>query len=65
MYNESSKKRTLKYMSGKQKRVSLNWLKEDYDNRIKPAIDKSGLPVSTFIKEAVEEKILNEGLLDR
>ncbi len=56
-YNEVSKKATIKYIKDKQKRIAVNWLKTDFEERIKPAIDKSGLSVSTYFKQAVEEKI--------
>lgn len=64
VYSENIKNNNLKYMAEKQKRVSLNWLKEDFENRIEPAIQKTEKPVSTFIKEAVVEKLERENLLD-
>lgn len=63
MYNTSAKNANLKYLKNNQKRVSLNWLKDDFEQRVEPAIKKSGLPVSTFIKQAVEEKLIKDGLL--
>ena len=66
--NEQSKKNKqqydLKYQKQKQKRVALNWLKDDFDNVIEPAIKQTGLPVSTFIKKAVVEKLCREGYLN-
>lgn len=62
-YNENAKNSNLKYFKDKQKRVSLNWLKDDFENRIEPAIRKSGKPTATFIKEAVEEKLRKDGYL--
>ena len=62
-YNENTKKANLKYFKEKQKRVSLNWLKTDFEQYIEPAIRKSGKPVGTFIKEAVYEKLNREHLL--
>ena len=61
-YSENIKNSNLKYFKNKQKRVALNWLKEDFESRIEPAIQKTGKPVSTFIKEAVEEKLIRDGL---
>lgn len=64
-YSENIKNNNLKYMAEKQKRVALNWLKEDFENRIEPAIQKTGKPVSTFIKEAVEEKLIRDRLSEQ
>ena len=54
---EVGKKATMKYINEKQVQKIVRWRKEDYDNRIEPAIKASGLPIATFIKEAVDEKI--------
>ena len=59
-YNEKIKNNNLKYFKDKQKRVSLNWLKEDFESRIEPENRKTGKPISTYIKEAVEEKIARD-----
>lgn len=56
-YRKSNKKATMKYISDKQKQVVIRWKKEDYESHIEPAINMSGLATSTFIKEAVNEKI--------
>ena len=61
-YNEKIKEQNIKYMKNKQQRVPLNWIKEDYEQRVKPAIERSGMPIATFIKAAVNEKIEREGL---
>ena len=63
-YNESIKKTNLKYFKKNQRRISLNWLKDDYEKRIAPAIKRSGKPTSTFIKEAVEEKLVRDALIE-
>lgn len=42
--------------------VSLNYRNVEYDTIIKPAAEKLGMPVSTFIRLAVREKIDREGL---
>ena len=56
-YDELSKKRTLKYRKAKQHPVSLSYRQEEYDEVIKPAIEKTGMPIATFFKAAVAEKI--------
>ena len=61
-YNELQKKATMKYIKEKQHEIKLRFKKEDYESRIGPAINKSGLPVSTFIKNAIDEKISRDGL---
>lgn len=40
----------------------VRYKKTDYEQKIKPAIDKTGLPVATFIKKAIQEKIEKDGL---
>lgn len=61
-YNDKTKKYTTKYMQNKQVRVPLNWLKSDYEGRVKPAILSTGIPVGTYIKDAVNEKMIRDGL---
>lgn len=56
-YTNATKKATLKYIKDKQAQVTVRFRKDDYDNRILPAIKKSGKPISTYIKDAVDEKI--------
>ena len=63
MYNEVAKKATLKYMKEKMKVINIRIKKDDYEQRIQPAIKKSGLPMATFIKRAMDEKIDRDGLL--
>ena len=62
-YDEISKKATLKYIKGKQQEIKIRYRKDEFEERIQPAIKKSGLPTATFIKDAVEEKIERDGLL--
>jgi len=50
-------KATIKYIKDKQKQVMVRWKKTEFTERIEPVIEKSGLPVATFVKEAVDEKI--------
>lgn len=63
-YNEITKKATLKYIKDKQQQFTIRYKKDDYDFRIKPVIEKSGLPAATFIKQAIDEKIKRDGLCD-
>lgn len=63
-YCESLREANLKYFKRNQKRIALNWLKDDYEKRIAPAIKRSGRPISTFIKEAVEEKLVRDALVE-
>ena len=44
-----------------QKRLAVNLDKDDYENRILPAIDASGMSISDFVKAAIDEKIINDG----
>ena len=61
-YNENAKLATMAYIKAKQREIKLRFKREDYEERIEPAIKKSGLPVATFIKEAINEKIVRDGL---
>ena len=61
-YNEKIKETNAKYMKDSQVRVPLNWLKSDFEGRVKPAILSTGIAVSTYIKDAVNEKMIREGL---
>ena len=61
-YNEVAKKATIKYMKEKQQELKIRYKKDDYEQRIQPAIEKSGLPTATFIKQAIDEKIYRDGL---
>ncbi len=56
-YSESSKKASEKYIKEKQKSILVKFKKDDFTERIAPAIKESGLPVVTFIKKAIDEKI--------
>lgn len=56
-YNEISKKATMKYIKDKTQQFTIRFKQNDYDGRIKPAIEASGLKPTTFIKKAIDEKI--------
>ena len=56
-YNSNwGKNSSKKYIKEKQKSILLRWKKDDWESRIEPVIKATGMPVVTFIKEAVEEK---------
>lgn len=55
-YNESRKNSTLKYMKT-MKIINLRIPKERYEREIEPFIEQAGVPVATFIKSAIKEKI--------
>ncbi|MBQ3797347.1 MAG: nucleotidyltransferase domain-containing protein [Butyrivibrio sp.] len=59
-YDESTKKSTIKYIKDKQQEIKLRYKKNEYEQDILPAIEKSGLPVATYIKQAVSEKIMTD-----
>ena len=61
-YDEIAKKATLKYRKAKQHRIEVSWKNDDFERIILPAIEQSGKPLATFIKEAVIEKIKRDGL---
>ena len=50
-------KSTIKYAKNNLKRVPLDLQKEYYENILVPVCERSGVPVNTFIKQAIQEKI--------
>ena len=56
-YGENSKKSTMKYIKDKQQEIKVRYKKDEYLLEILPTIKKSGLPVATYIKLAIKEKI--------
>ena len=56
-YDESAKKSTIKYIKEKQHEIKLRYKKEEYEKYVLPSVIKSGLPLATYIKQAVYEKI--------
>ena len=62
-YNDKEKERSIKYIKEKLQRLEVRYQKDEFESRIRPAIEKSGKPTATFIKEAIDEKIDREGLL--
>ncbi len=62
-YTESVKRTKMKYTRDKTKRVQLNYKKSYYEEELEPLIKKAGYKhVSKFIKDAVEEKLVRDGL---
>lgn len=61
MYNENLKNATLKYKREKQHPVSLSYSMQEWEN-LKPRIEASGIPIATYIKRAVYEKLENDSL---
>lgn len=45
-----------------QKSLTIHWRKDEYYNFILPAIEKSDKTITPFIKEAIYEKIVRDGL---
>lgn len=62
-YSKQQNETNKAYVKSHQKRIPLRYKNEDYEGRIRPAIEKSGLPTATFIKKAIDEKIERDGLL--
>lgn len=61
-YTHAANKANQKYVREHQKQISVKYKKEYYENVIAPAINKSGIPTATFIKQAIAEKIKRDGL---
>lgn len=56
-YNAKYNEQKYKYRTEKFKRVGVDFDKTYYDEVLKPAADSASLPVGTYIKHAVSEKI--------
>ena len=56
-YNQDANTAAKKYKSTKQKQIAISYKIDEYELDILPAIQRTGLPVATFIKEAIREKI--------
>lgn len=52
--------RQYRYNEKHLKRVPLDMQKDYYEQVLKPAADRSGVPVNTYIKNAIREKIERE-----
>lgn len=52
------------YAKTKLKRIPLDVQKKYYDNVLKPLVTSTGMSMNTFIKEAISEKLLRDGLLE-
>lgn len=61
-YSEKDKQRTISYIKNNLKRLEVRYPNDEYYAKIEPAIKQSGLATTTFIKQAVEEKIERDGL---
>lgn len=61
-YSEERKQSSMKYIREKQKSILVRFKRTQYEEEIEPAIIKSGLQVTTFIKNAIMEKIERDGL---
>lgn len=57
-YNDVAKKASMKYIKDKQQEIKIRYKKDEYEKMILPFIKESGLPVATYFKKAVLEKIL-------
>lgn len=58
-YNKKYNEQNYKYRSEKFKRVGIDVERTYYEEILKPAADSLSMPVGTFIKQAIEEKINN------
>lgn len=56
-YRPERNKYVTKYRALHQKRITVDFKNEYFNEVLKPAIDKTGLPVNTFVKQAIAEKI--------
>ena len=59
-YNPKYLKKTYEYRKNNLKRVGIDFNNTYYTEVLQPAIEKSGMTISGFIKEAINEKIDRE-----
>ena len=59
-YSVNQKTSTIKYIREKQQEIKIRYKKSEFDEYVMPAIKESGLPVATFVKQAINEKILSD-----
>ena len=64
-YSQAQNEASKKYTKEKQKSLLIKFKKDDFEERIAPAIKKSGLPIVTYIKTAINEKIERDNTNDR
>ena len=50
------------YKKDNYKRVPLDLKIDYYNDVLKPAVERSGMAVNAFIKQAIQEKIERDGL---
>lgn len=56
-YTKAGMRAANRYTKKHLKRVEVRFQKEEFESKIKPAADAAGLPVGTYIKQAVYEQI--------
>ena len=56
-YTKAACRATSKYVKEKQKTIAIRFKKDEYEQNIKPEIEKTGLSTATYIKQAIKEKI--------
>lgn len=54
----------IEYAKTKLKRIPVDVQKRYYDNVLKPLVSSLGMPMNTFIKEAIAEKLIRDGLVE-
>ena len=59
-YNVNQKTSTIKYIREKQQEIKIRFKKSEFEEFVMPAVKESGLPVATFVKQAINEKILSD-----
>ena len=59
-YNQNANSSSQKYKRQSQKQIALSYVREDFELEILPVIRRSGMPVATYIKKAIEAKILSD-----
>lgn len=62
IYNYEYNKKNNAYVKESIHMVNLKFKNEEYYEDLLPCIERSGMKVATFIKEAIREKIERDGL---
>ena len=56
-YTQKSNKNSIKYVKDHQKVIMIRYMNTVFENEIMPFVEKSGMKLATFIKQAIKEKI--------
>lgn len=54
----------IEYAKANLKRIPVDVQRKYYDNVLKPLVDSLNMPMNTFVKKAIAEKLIRDGLIE-